>query len=44
MIIALAIDISCKPEEVFSWIAEPDKAMRWKKGVKGGQIFREQNT
>ena len=41
MKIALAVDISCKPEEVFPWIAEPDKAMRWQKGVKGGEILKE---
>ena len=36
-----AVDISCKPEEVFPWIAEPEKAMRWQKGVKGGEILKE---
>jgi len=41
MEIALAVDIFCKPEEVFPWIAEPDKAMRWQKGVKGGEILKE---
>ena len=41
MEIALAVDIFCKPEEVFPWIAEPDKAMRWQKDVKGGEILKE---
>jgi uncharacterized protein YndB with AHSA1/START domain len=41
MRITVAIDIFCKPEEVFSWIADPNKAMRWQKGVKGGHILRE---
>jgi hypothetical protein len=41
MEIALAVDIFCKPEEVFPWIAEPDKAMCWQKGVKGGEILKE---
>jgi len=41
MEIALAIDIFCKPAEVFPWVAEPDKAMRWQKGVKGGEILKE---
>jgi hypothetical protein len=41
MKIALATDIFCKPEEVFPWIADPDKAMRWQKDVKGGEIITE---
>ena len=41
MEVALAIDIFCKPAEVFPWVAEPDKAMLWQKGVKGGQILKE---
>jgi len=41
MKIALAVDILCKPEEIFPWIAEPDKAMLWQKGVKGGEIIKE---
>ena len=41
MKITLAIDIFCSPEEVFPWIAEPEKAMRWQKGVKGGEIIRQ---
>ena len=32
-------EISCSPEEVFPWIAEPEKAMRWQKNVKGGEII-----
>lgn len=41
MEIALAVDIFRKPEEVFPWVAEPEKAMRWQKGVKGGEILKE---
>jgi len=41
MKITAAIDVSCRPEEVFPWIEEPDKAMRWQKGVKGGEIINE---
>jgi len=26
------------PEVVFPWIAEPEKAMKWQKDVKGGEI------
>jgi hypothetical protein len=39
--ITLSVDIYRRPEEVFPWIAEPDKAMRWQKGVKGGEIIKE---
>jgi len=41
MEISTSIDISCNPEEVFSWINKPDKAMRWQKGVKSGEIIKE---
>jgi len=41
MKIIATIDILCKPEEIFPWINEPDKAMRWQKGVKGGEIIKE---
>lgn len=41
MRITLAVELFCKPEEVFPWIAEPEKAMRWQKGVKGGEIIKE---
>ena len=41
MEINTSIDISSKPEEVFSWINNPDKAMRWQKGVKSGEIIKE---
>jgi hypothetical protein len=41
MKITLAVDIFCKPEEIFPWVAEPDRAMRWQKGVKGGEIIKE---
>jgi hypothetical protein len=41
MKITASIDISSKPKEVFPWINNPDKAMRWQKGVKSGEIIRE---
>jgi len=41
MKISTTIDIHSNPEEVFSWINEPDKAMRWQKGVKSGEIIKE---
>ncbi len=31
--------ISEPPEIVFPWIAEPEKAMRWQKDVRGGEIL-----
>ena len=31
--------ISKPPEIVFPWIAEPEKAMKWQKDVKGGEII-----
>ena len=34
-------EIACSPEEVLPWIAEPEKAMRWQKNVKGGEIIIE---
>jgi len=36
-----AIEISREPGKVFSWIDDPQKAMRWQKGVKGGEIIKE---
>jgi uncharacterized protein YndB with AHSA1/START domain len=41
MKISTTIDIYSQPEEVFSWINEPNKAMRWQKGVKSGEIIKE---
>jgi hypothetical protein len=41
MKIALSIEIFRQPEEVFPWIAEPEKAMLWQKDVKGGEIIQE---
>jgi len=41
MRMTVAIDIFCKPEEIFPWIADPNKAMRWQKAVKGGRMLRE---
>ncbi len=28
------------PEKVFLWIADPEKAMKWQKNVKGGEIIK----
>jgi len=41
MRINYTIEIACKAEKVFSWIDEPEKAMRWQKGVKNGEIIKE---
>ncbi len=41
MKISITTDIYCKPEEAFLWIDDPDKAMRWQKGVKGGEIIKQ---
>ena len=41
MKISTIIDIYSQPEEVFGWINEPDKAIRWQKGVKSGEIIKE---
>ena len=41
MKISAKIDILIEPKKVFSWINEPDKAMRWQKGVKSGEIIKE---
>jgi len=38
MKITYAIDIACEPEDVFPWIAEPEKAMLWQTGVKGVKL------
>mgnify|MGYP001765449356 CR=1 FL=1 len=39
MRIAGEIVIAKAPQAVFPWIAEPEKAMRWQKNVKGGEII-----
>lgn len=41
MIIKTSIEIQSKPGEVFLWINNPDKAMLWQKGVKGGELIKE---
>jgi len=41
MEIRASIDISSNPKEVFSWINNPNKAMRWQKGVKSGEVIKE---
>ena len=41
MKIHYAIELSCEPDEVFTWIDNPEKAMLWQKGVKKGEIIKE---
>jgi len=41
MEINTSIDISSKPEEVFSWINNPYKAMRWQTCIKSEEIIKE---
>lgn len=41
MIIETSIEILSKPEIVFSWIDNPDKAILWQKGVKSGEVIKE---
>ena len=38
MRVASEIEILRSPEAVFPWIAEPEKAMKWQKNVKRGDI------
>ncbi len=35
------IDISLKRENIFPWIANPDKAVLWQKGIKESEIIKE---
>ncbi len=39
MRIAYEDEIARPPEVVFPWIAEPEKAMKWQKNVKGGEVL-----
>ncbi|MGB2965462.1 MAG: hypothetical protein WBB69_15915 [Anaerolineales bacterium] len=39
MRISYEIEILKPPEIVFPWIAEPEKALKWQKNVKGGEII-----
>ena len=41
MKIIASIEISSRPNEIFAWIDNPDKAMHWQKGVKTGEIIKE---
>jgi len=41
MRITIDVDISCGPQEVFPWIARPEKALVWQRGVINGEILRE---
>jgi hypothetical protein len=38
---SFSIDISLKPENIFPWIANPDKAILWQKGIKKSKIIKE---
>ena len=38
MRIGYSLEISDSPDTIFPWIADPSKAMRWQKNVKGGTI------
>lgn len=39
MRISYSNEISKPPDVVFDWIADPAKAMKWQKNVKGGEIL-----
>ncbi len=39
MKITFTSEISRSPELVFPWIEDPEKAMKWQKNVKGGEII-----
>ena len=41
MKIIASIEISSRPNEIFAWIDNPDKAMHWQKGVKTLEIIKE---
>ena len=41
MKILFTIEISGEPAQIFTWIDNPEKAMRWQKGVKKGKIIKE---
>ncbi len=40
MRIVYEAEIQQLPEKVFPWIADPEKAMKWQKNVKGGEIIK----
>jgi hypothetical protein len=41
MQIDCSIEILADPDQVFPWIDDPEKAMLWQQGVKGGEIIKE---
>ena len=41
MKIFFTLEIAGEPEKIFPWIDDPEKAMRWQKGVKKGKIIEE---
>lgn len=40
MKISLAVEVAVRPEEVFPWLDDPEKAMLWQKGVKKAEIIQ----
>jgi len=41
MKLSFSIDINSSPENVFGWVENPEKAMRWMTSVSGGEITHE---
>lgn len=41
MKITTSIDISSKPNDIFTWINNSDKAVHWQKGVKASKMIKE---
>jgi carbon monoxide dehydrogenase subunit G len=40
MILTYAIEIDRRPDQVFPWIADPERAMTWMTSVSGGEILK----
>jgi hypothetical protein len=38
MIVAAEIEIAKTAQEVFPWIADPEKAMQWQRNIKSGEV------
>jgi uncharacterized protein YndB with AHSA1/START domain len=41
MEITSSVEISGKPEDVFQWVVDPDKARLWQKDVRDVEIIEE---
>jgi carbon monoxide dehydrogenase subunit G len=41
MVISNTIEIEAKPEKVFYWLKDPERAMKWQKTVTGFEIIKE---